>query len=466
MSMGMADLFDQPRNGAAPCFQPQLPATAENYARYLKLPLDFLRSQFDLRDGEWRGKPAVEIPYLDPAGQVVRIRVRTALAKGVGAEDRFKWGSGKKTVCMYGLEHLSEAIKQRNVVLVEGESDVQVAGYYKIPALGIPGASNWNDQRDAPHFEVIDEIFFVKEPDQGGDKLFESLRASSIADRVLVVDPSPHKDLAEAHKANPEEFKTWWRDRASQAVPISQVTGPSTDSEYKVAMWLTAEQIAAHTPDEPAWIVRPFLVEGAITEIDAAIKAGKSHFAIDLVRAICEGSEFLGQTAKPSPVVYLTEEGLATFGDLVCRLGARSPYLDVLVRERAFKLDWSAVIDETLAKAQQVGAKVVVVDTLSDWADIRGDAENSSGAALETMRPLRRLAATGLAVLVNRHNRKRGGAVGESARGSSAFGGSADIIFQLKRADVPGNSARRIPRAELERFITEATAASTQANAE
>lgn len=43
-----------------------------------------------------------------------------------------------------------------------------------------------------------------------------------------------------------------------------------------------------------------------------------------------------------------------------------------------------------------------------------------------------------IAVVVVRHDRKSGGDVGDSARGSSAFGGAVDIVMQVQRNE--GNS--------------------------
>jgi hypothetical protein len=82
---------------------------------------------------------------------------------------------------------------------------------------------------------------------------------------------------------------------------------------------------------------------------------------------------------------------------------------------------------------------VLVVDTLGQWAGLGGDAENQAGAALETVAPLQVAAGAALAVLVLRHERKSGGEVGDSARGSSAFGGAVDVIVSLRR---PGGNQR------------------------
>jgi hypothetical protein len=77
----------------------------------------------------------------------------------------------------------------------------------------------------------------------------------------------------------------------------------------------------------------------------------------------------------------------------------------------------------------------VVVDTLTQFAGIEGDSENNTGDALAATRPLQQAAAEGISVLDSRHERKSGGTVGDSGRGSSAYGGAADIILSLRRPE-------------------------------
>jgi hypothetical protein len=91
------------------------------------------------------------------------------------------------------------------------------------------------------------------------------------------------------------------------------------------------------------------------------------------------------------------------------------------------------------------------VDTLSRWAGIDGEGENSSGAADAATAPLLLAAEEGLAVWVNRHERKAGGEVGDAGRGSSAFSGAVDIALVLRRGE--GNSRPTIRRIHaLSRF--------------
>ena len=67
------------------------------------------------------------------------------------------------------------------------------------------------------------------------------------------------------------------------------------------------------------------------------------------------------------------------------------------------------------------------------------------------MQPLQLAAAEGLAVTVARHERKSGGEVGDSGRGSSAFAGAVDIVLALRRAEGNGSPNLRVIRS-LSRF--------------
>jgi hypothetical protein len=89
--------------------------------------------------------------------------------------------------------------------LVEGESDCQTLWHHNFPAIGLPGASNWNDDRDADHFDGIEEIFAIVEPGKSGQSLCDQLRSSRIKDRVWLVT-LPVKDASELHLADPKNF--------------------------------------------------------------------------------------------------------------------------------------------------------------------------------------------------------------------------------------------------------------------
>jgi hypothetical protein len=109
------------------------------------------------------------------------------------------------------------------------------------------------------------------------------------------------------------------------------------------------------------------------------------------------------------------------------------------------------VVRAAIARCKEVGAETLLVDTLRQFAGLRGDAENNSGDALRAIEPLQRAAAEGLAVIVDRHERKGGGEVGESGRGSSAFAGAVDILLSLRRPEGRARATMRVLHA-LSRF--------------
>jgi DNA-binding transcriptional ArsR family regulator len=86
---------------------------------------------------------------------------------------------------------------------------------------------------------------------------------------------------------------------------------------------------------------------------------------------------------------------------------------------------------------------LLVIDTLPQFAGLKGDSENNSGDALAAMEPLLQAAASGIGVILVRHERKSGGDIGDSGRGSSAFAGAVDIVLSLRR---PEGNARKTLR--------------------
>lgn len=164
--------------------------------------------------------------------------------------------------------------------------------------------------------------------------------------------------------------------------------------------------------------------------------SGKTTFAAEQARAVADGTTFLGRPAKQSPVVWLTEERPQTFLETLrrARLTERTD-VHVLHWHAVKHHAWPDVMARAADFALSIGAAVVIVDTISTWAGLRGDSENSNGDQLAAAEPLQDAAAKGLAVIVTRHERKGGGDVGESGRGGSAFSGAVDIIVSIRRGE-------------------------------
>lgn len=209
--------------------------------------------------------------------------------------------------------------------------------------------------------------------------------------------------------------------------------GPS--GRTKPLPFRSAREIVAEAPTAVPWIVRLLVAAGSITELDGRLKsAGKTTFVLHLVRSVLDGETFCGQPTSRSPVVYLTEQPPTTLRVALLRagLGARDD-LRLLLWRDARSVAWPRVVEDAVAECQEGGARLLVVDTLPQFAGMRGDSENDAGTALAAIAPLQAAAAEGLGVIVIRHERKGGGEIGESARGSSALGGAVDVILRLER---------------------------------
>jgi hypothetical protein len=151
----------------------------------------------------------------------------------------------------------------------------------------------------------------------------------------------------------------------------------------------------------------------------------------------------MGQPTRKTAVVYLTEQNTTSFRQATNGAGllGRDDFV-VLYFKDTGNFQWSSVARAAVEECKRRDAKLLVVDTLTQFAGIAGDGENNAGDALAAMRPLQQAAAEGISVLVTRHERKSGGTVGDSGRGSSAYGGAVDIVLSLRRPE--GNHKRNI----------------------
>jgi hypothetical protein len=233
--------------------------------------------------------------------------------------------------------------------------------------------------------------------------------------------------------------------------PLRQPTPLETAAE--VERWIEATplpglrfycplELAAMTLPNPDWILCPgFSAIGAITEIDGKIKAaGKTTLILHAIRAILEGGDFLGQPTRRVKVVYITEQSRQTFMDALrmAGLAGRGEEFRILFREDFHGASWATIV----GAARQSGYELVVFDTIGKLAGIRE--ENSAGEWAAAMAPVQDLAASGRAVILARHDRKGGGEVGDSGRGSSQASGDVDIILAIRRPEGHQPSNRRV----------------------
>jgi hypothetical protein len=191
-----------------------LGCTLQQYADAKRLPVEHLRS-LGISQFSYLRSPALRVPYVGRNGEELAVRLRIAVA---GA-DKFRWAKGAKPH-LYGLNRLPEARDAGYRLIVEGESDCHTAWFHGLPAVGIPGAPNWNDARDAPHLDDGLPLYLVVEPDRGGETLINKLGASRLRDSVRLLRVDGFKDLSALHLADPDRFLERLHAARVVAVPL------------------------------------------------------------------------------------------------------------------------------------------------------------------------------------------------------------------------------------------------------
>jgi hypothetical protein len=186
---------------------------------------------------------------------------------------------------------------------------------------------------------------------------------------------------------------------------------------------------AADVAEEPSpeFVVKPYILAGAVTELTAKIKAGKTTYVL---------GEVVRQALYKGAVVYLTEQPKASFRVALGRAGLVGlKTLHILYFNRVIGRTWDEIARIAAAMCRDAQAVLLVVDTLPHFCGLDGDSENDSGAAIAAMKPLQNIASAGTGVLTVRHERKSGGEIGDAGRGSSAYGGAADTLLTLRRPE-------------------------------
>ena len=182
---------------------------------------------------------------------------------------------------------------------------------------------------------------------------------------------------------------------------------------------------------EVDWLWRGYLAAGNLTLLTSQWKAGKTTLLALLLDRMKGGGELAGLPVKAGKAVVLSEEAPTLwlersrrfdFQDHVCWFCRPFP-------RRPRPEEWLALIDQLLALHEQVGLSLLAIDPLAAFFPVKS--ENDADAMLAALLPLQRLTQAGLAVAVLHHPRKKASEEGQSARGSGALCGHADILLEL-----------------------------------
>jgi putative DNA primase/helicase len=397
--------------------------------------------------------------YRDEQGCLLYQVVRKL--KGNGGKDFFQrrpngaggwiWKLGDTRRVPYRLPELVAADPGEIVLIPEGEKDVD-----RLYSLGFTattnseGAGKWRVEFNQ-HLKGRSVVILPDNDEPGrnhADLVAASLKGVAASVAILMLPDLPDKGdvsdwLNKGH--TPGELRDFIK-----AVPLPdpqpQPEQPQPQPQQAASLFRTARQVAEATPEVAEWVVQPWVAKGSITELDGKIKYGKTTAAMAMCKAAVTGTPFLGVPTGKTKVVYLTEQPSRSFREALRRAGLLdSDDLHCLFWHDTRHLNWKQIVGMAALYAGDIGANLLVVDTLAWWAGLRGEAENSTGEAQEAMAALAEAAGQReLGVLVLRHDRKSGGEVGDSGRGASAFGGSVDVILDLKRPEGNTNPKLRV----------------------
>lgn len=215
---------------------------------------------------------------------------------------------------------------------------------------------------------------------------------------------------------------------------------------------------------DPDYLVGEMFARGTVTLLSGDTGAGKSWLGLSLALAVAHGTSWLGETARPGPVVVVDEENPAhvVFGRLRA-LGAvpedvgRLFYMSrhgLLVGDSAAPLMGDGGTDSALsAFLGEHCPSLVIIDTALAATAITSAEDNAAVVAL--FKGLRGLAEQHDCAVVLLHHERKGTAGGssEDALGARAWVGQADAQLSLKK----GRQGREDDGEGCTRLWTEAT---------
>jgi putative DNA primase/helicase len=346
--------------------------------------------------------------------------------------DGWLWDLDGVRRVLYRLPDLAAA-PGAPVVIVEGEKDAdRLAGLGILATTSPMGAGKWRPEyADTLRGRSIRVIPDNDEPGRAhAADIARSLPGEDVR-TVTLPGLQPKGDVSVWLDAGHtvDELRA-----AIDGAPI--YVPPTTGLRFR-----TAQELSSLSSGRTDWLIRGFLAAGAITEVDGKIKAaGKTTLALHMVRALLEGIPFLGIETRASRVVYVTEQSRESFSDAlrITGLDRHGDELLILTRDEIRGTPWPEVV----AACRKDEYAVVVFDTIGKLSGVKD--ENSASDWSQAMNPLLDLRDNGHAVIIPRHDRKGGGDVGDSGRGSSQASGDADIILALRRPEGNQPSNRRV----------------------
>ena len=430
----------------------KLPLTLQEYAESKHLPMDYLK-QLGVQDREgteWI-PGHVTIPYYDSDGSCVAVKQR----RNPRNKTRFAWNKGG-TVILYGA-WLDLNKKAKALILAEGESDAQSLWLHGVPALGVPGATNYQASWTERYIGSRD-VYIHVEPDAGGqkfrEKTIQALHDSGFTGTVRTfachdIDPAC-KDPSDLHIKYGDQFREVLDPALKTAQPVdiaaecikihdAKPTAPEPKTIKKLQVYHAAD-LYGKTIEKPPTIVQGMIPAG-LTVLAGAPKRGKSWLSLMLALCVAAGDPFLGAQTTQGDVLYLDLESKQyrvqdRLKKLIVGRAPESLYIshesDRLEAGLAEQLEmWCADVQHPV---------LIIIDTLGRVKGSARRGENAYEGDTRVLGDLQRFALQrNLAIVCVHHLRKSmaDGDYFERISGSMGITGACDsvMVLQGKRGD-------------------------------
>ncbi|NBB87661.1 MAG: AAA family ATPase, partial [Bacteroidetes bacterium] len=173
-----------------------------------------------------------------------------------------------------------------------------------------------------------------------------------------------------------------WLWRAYELDTLAAETSVSTAARVRrpsiSATTLPFQRLSALQEEEKAavrWVAKPWAAEGALTVlVGPAKRGGKSTFVRDFARAVVSGDDILGHATAQHPALILSEDPPGVVEQTYLEMGftghPAAQHLHVLPFRSVRGISFPELIDECRKHAQQVGARLLIVDSLLRFAQL------------------------------------------------------------------------------------------------
>ena len=195
---------------------------------------------------------------------------------------------------------------------------------------------------------------------------------------------------------------------------------------------LRPSELASAAHSRLSWLWHGYLAPGKVTALISPPKAGKTTLASHLLARFAQGGQLAGLAVAPGRAIVVSEEAGSDW-DARCRQLGLGQNVQFLCRPfrgaRPTEAQWFALIAGLEALQRQEALDLVVLDALAML--LPGYAETCAPKMLDCLLPLQALANQGAAVWLLHHPAKAKRADGQTARGSGALTGFADIVMEM-----------------------------------